>query len=386
MREFLTLMEGWDGFQPVGSTRLNEAAMSRFIDLVANKDRLPSHRHEYLLRETITTADFPALFGGTLDHAMLARYQTAPSPWRGYTKVGKCRDFRARNIHKVQGNDTILDRVREKAEYPIAAMAQAAYTIQVFKWGRQFDISWEATINDFLQAMSDIPQRFASAAVDSEARAVTALYCGAAAPAAGLFGAPIADIDGQNVTNLGILPLTVANLGATLGLMAAQTDLNGRPLGIRGVHLVVAPAREMRARQILTSAFVQQVDTVGGANANPPVYVPLPTTNVLPQMGLQLHVDPNLPIMDVSGNGNGTWYVFAQAQSSAAKAAQMDFLAGHTSPEICMKASDKVSTGGGAVSAFDGDFETDNVFYRVRHCFGGARLDPRYAYAQVSAA
>ena len=379
--EFLQLMENWDGYRPVGSARLNEAAMARFIDLVANKDRLPRHRHEYLLREAITTADFPNLFGGVLDRSMLARYRSAPSPWRAYTKVGSSRDFRVKSIHKVQGNDTVLDLVPEKTEYPIAPMSDDHYDLQVRKYGRSFDISWEAIINDVYNAMGDIPQRFASAAVDTVARAVTALYCGAAAPNVLLFGAPIADIDGGNVTNLGILPLTIANLGTTLQLMAAQTDVNGRPLGIRGAHLVVPPALEITARQILTSAFVQQVDTAGGANAAVTTFVPLPTANVLPQMGLQLHVDPWIPIIMPVAAANRTWFLFADYNQGAPF--ELDFLAGHEEPEIVMKAANKVTVGGGALDPMSGDFESDNILYRVRHCHGGIQLDPRMAFAQV---
>ena len=38
--------------------------------------------------------------------------------------------------------------------------------------------------------------------------------------------------------------------------------------------------------------------------------------------------------------------------------------------------------GGGLSSPFTGDFETDNVMYRVRHVFGGVQMDPRFAYFQ----
>ncbi len=37
---------------------------------------------------------------------------------------------------------------------------------------------------------------------------------------------------------------------------------------------------------------------------------------------------------------------------------------GQEDPEICMKDSDKVTVGGGALSPFSGDFATDNIFYR----------------------
>ena len=401
MGDPLKLIENWDGYRLAGARPLTEAALVKTLDFLANKRGMPSHAQEFLLKdavyggtewrrytgltESITTSDFPQLFGQVLDRQLLGRYRAVTPEWRGYIPVGTMADFRVANLHKVQGNDTRLNRVAEKGEYPLAAMAEARYTRQVFKYGRQFDISWESLVNDALGAMSDIEERFVEAALLSEAWEATGLYCSAAGPNVGLFGAPIADVDGQNVTNLGALPLSIANLETTLGLMAMQTDVNGRPLGIRGVHLVVTPAREMRARQILTSAYAQQVDTTGGGTVAATTYVPLPTANVLPQVGLKLHVDPNLAVMDLTGNAMGTWYLFAEAQSNTAKAAQMDFLAGHTAPEIAMKASNKVSTGGGQVSPFDGDFETDNVYYRLRHCFGGARLDPRYAYAQVSA-
>jgi hypothetical protein len=376
-------MESWEGFAPVRSAALSEAAILKTIDLLTNKAGWSQRRHAAALEEAITTADFATLLGGTLERSMLGYYKSAPSPWRAYTRTGTVRDFRQTDVHKVQGNDLVLARVREKEEYPIAAMSDAVYHRQVFKYGRQFDISWEALVNDDLGAFANIAQRFASAAADSMAREVTGLYASVGGPDVLLFGAPIADVDGQNVTNLGALPLSIANIEATLQLMALQQDVNGRPLGIRGVHLVVAPGREIRARQILTSAWNQQIDTAGGANAVAPTFVMAPSANVLPQMGLQLHVDPWLPIIDSSGNNQGTWYLFAD--TGQGRAMELDFLQGHEAPEIVMKASNKQSIGGGTVSPLDGDFESDNVKYRVRAIFGGTRLDPRMAYAQVSA-
>jgi len=109
--------------------------------------------------------------------------------------------------------------------------------------------------------------------------------------------------------------------------------------------------------------------------------IPVPTVNTIPQMGLKLHVDPYLQIVDVSGTNDTTWYLFADPAQGAA--IEFRHLRGHENPEICMKASDKVTVGGGALSPFSGDFGTDNVFYRVRIVCGGTQLDPRFTYAQV---
>ena len=376
MSEFLQLMEDWNGYQPVGQS-FSEAQVAQAIDLLSNAKRMPHHRHEYYLREATTTADFPNLFGFIVEREIVAKYRANVADWRAYCKVGTLPDFKQAELHKVQGQEHILPRVAEKAEYQQMQTSDAHYHRQIFKYGRQFDISWEALVNDTLGAMSDIPERFATAAIRTEAFNVTSLYAAAAGPNPLLFGAPILDVDGGNVTNLGNLPLNIANLGTTLMLMAAQVDILGDPIAVRGVHLVVPPALELIGRQVITSAVAAWVN-----DAAAPA-VPMPVLNVLSQMNLQLHVDPYLPVVDVSANRNGTWYVFADP--AIAPAIQMDYLRGYETPEICMKASNKVSVTGTPLGPFSGDFETDNVLYRVRCCHGGTQLDPRYCYAQVSA-
>lgn len=373
MGELLELLDNWEGYRSLRDERLSEVALARTLDLITNAAGMPVYRQQYLLREAITTSDFPNLFGGLLDRQLMARYKVAMPDWRAYCPTGTLPDFREAKLHKVQGQDNKLDPVAEGAEYPLATISEAAYTRKVTKRGRQFEISWEAVVNDALGAFNDLVDRFLEAALLTEAWEVTSLYCSSTGPNPALFGAPITDVDGGQVTNLGNLNLTVDNLATTLGLMAAQRDVNGRPLGIRGVHLVVPPMLEVVARQVLTSTEVVRVDPTGT--------IQFGTANVLPQMGLKLHVDPLIPVVMPTANANKTWFVFADPAQG--RAIQMDFLRGHEAPEICMKASDKVSTGGGLISPLEGDFETDSVRWRVRHVLGGARLDPRCAYCQV---
>jgi hypothetical protein len=267
--------------------------------------------------------------------------------------------------------------VAEKGEYLVSEVSAGYYSYKLAKYGRQFDISWESIINDVLNAFEDIPERYANAVIRTEAFNATSTYAAATGPHTLLFGAPITDAaDAGLVTNLGVLPLTIANLETTLELMAAQLDVNGEPIAVKGVHLVVPPALEFTARQILTSGLKQWTEGAVG------VPVPYPTTNVVSQVGMILHVDPYLPIVDVSGNANTTWYVFADPAQGAAM--EFGYLRGHESPEICMKASDKVTTGGAAISPMEGDFATDNIFYRVRLVKGTCQLDPRFAYSQAN--
>jgi hypothetical protein len=372
-KEFLNLMEDWQGWSSVsGKVKADESKIASAIDLLENKAGDPAYVHEFKMKEAITTSDFPYLFGQVLERDILARYQTAPTDWQPYTKMRNVKDFRIVDIHKVQGNDNILPEVAQKGEYLVSPMSDFYYSLAVKKYGRQFDISWESVINDYYAAFGDLPQRFADAAINTEAYQVSALITSATGPNALLFGAPITDIDGQAVTNRGTLQLTPTNLATTLGLMAAQVDVQGKPLGIRGIHVVVPPVLEITARQILTSTALRMAMTYPQAGI---------TANVLADLGLQLHINPWLPVIDVSGNGNTTWYIFAEPSQGAA--VYVARLRGYEQPEICMKDSDKVAMTGGALSPFTGDFATDNIFYRVRHVFGGVQGDPRFCYSQL---
>ena len=313
MSLLLTQLDGWEGFTPVKAATFTPTQMKRGLDLLRNAGGLRPHQHEYLLKEVITTSQFPYLFGQILDRQILARYKAAVADWKAWTRLGTVPDFNTARRHKVYGNDNLLPQVAEKGEYLVSPMGEARYDLEVFKRGRQLDISWESVINDSMNAMGDIPQRFATAAVRTEAWLAAGLYSSAAGPNVLLYGAPIVDVDGQNVTNLGTLPLTIANLQTTLSLMTQQRDPQGMPILVRGVHLVVPPALEFTMRTILSSALVQWTEVGAGGG------IPVPTTNVIPQYGLQGHVDPMIPVIDVTANVDTTWYLFAAPAEGAAR-------------------------------------------------------------------
>ena len=376
-QKFLEVMDDWSGFSTIRNPESNDPALARTLDLITNREAIPAHRHKFLMQEAITTSDFPYLFGQVIDRQMLAMYQGKYADWKSYIKVGSVPDFNTVRREKLHGIDNELAIVAEKGEYLASTPTNCRYTYNVNKYGRQFDISWEAIVNDSLGAFNDIPRRFAQAALRTENRFVTGMYAAATGDGnASLYGADITDC-GQDVTNLGVLPLTIANLETTMELMQAQTDPNGEPISVRAKHLVVGPALEFTARAILTSALKQWTEVGAGGG------IPVPSTNVIPQMGLQLHIDPYIPIIDTT-HGTTSWYLFADPMDGAA--VEVGYLRGYEAPEVVMKSSDKVSVGGsGLASPFSGDFATDNIMYRVRHIIGGSPMDPRMTYLQSGA-
>jgi len=368
MEEITLFEEGLDSVAGFFSNRergitIPIAKITEANDLIYNgvyKGRqLRPHEREFLIREAITTSSFPYLFGDVLDRQVLANYKAVDPVWKAIVKMSTVRDFKTAYRFAITGGDQYLAEVAEKGEYLASERTEGKYELAVKKYGRQFDISWETLINDDLGALTDTPQRFAMAAVRTEHRIVTGLY----ARNAVMYTAAHA--------NMVATALSIAALETGIEAMLAQVDANGEPIKNDPKYLVVPPGLKMTALQILTSTGKTWVSNAAGA---PVAY---PTNNVVAQQGLTLIVDPYLPIIDTTDGATG-WYLFADPKDIAAL--EVAHLQGHERPEICMKASDKVTVGGGAINPMSGDFATDNVFYRVRLVFGGTRLDYRATY------
>ena len=334
--------------------------------------RLKAHERDYLLREALTTSDFPLMFGDVLDRQLIAAYKAVEPAWKPFTKMSTVKDFRTAYRFRTSGGDQHLDRVGEKGEYLASDRDEHRFPISVLKYGRQFDISWEAMINDDLGALRDTPERFAKAAMRTEHRIMSTLYASdvgahAEGPAGNLYALGI----NCNIAASADCPLTIANLEHGVQTMNQFTDIGGEPILATPKYLVVCPALEFTARQILTSATKVWSDNAAG----PAAY---PTANVISTIGLQLIVDKYLPIVNAGNDQDTQWYLFSDPADVAALEAA--HLTGHENPEIAMKNSDKVTVGGGPISPFAGDFATDNVFYRVREVFGGAKRDWRGSF------
>ncbi len=367
--ELMTLVEGIDGWSVLSDQPKApdyERRLKECVDLLSNARGLAAHRAKFFLQEAIVTTDFATYFGDVLDRKLVSAYKAIDPLWKPYFKSRPTvPDFRKAFDFATYGGDNVLPVVNEKGEYRASKKQQVNYEIEVLKRGQQFDISWETLVNDDLNALKGTPDDYARAAANTEHSLAINEY-------AGDIGAHVEGVGGalyQNLINSVAGPLTIATLETALEMMAALTSLSGMPLKNPMKYLVVPPALEMTAKQIITSTHKMWTDDAGG------VFRASPTANVVSGMGLTLIVEPWLQSINANGAGLTGWYLFADPNDIATLG--YAHLAGHENPEICMKASDKVNIGGGPISPFEGDFATDNVFYRVRHIFGVASLDWR---------
>jgi hypothetical protein len=174
------------------------------------------------------------------------------------------------------------------------------------------------------------------------------------------------------ITGLSNPPLSIAALQDALTLLSKAVDADGEPIVLDMVELVVPPALEVVANNILNATEIR-VNANGGESDQQ-----LITANWMSRR-LRLSVNYYLPLIDTT-SGNTAWYLFASTGTSR-PALIMAKLRGHETPEMFMKSPNATRIGGGDVNPMDGDFDTDSLEYKVRHVFGGTQIDFKGAVA-----
>lgn len=345
---------------PEYRAQLAEAA--RLVaDVVSGRKRI------HYLQEAMTTSDFPFLFGDILDRQLLANYEETPQTFRDYVHISTVRDFRTVNRFVLNGGEGRLAEVPQRTEYPQDTVSDARYQYAVTKKGKKFTFDWEDIINDDLEALTSIPERMARGARRTEEFFATDLFFGSTGPDTGFFTAGNKNVVTSNPA------LTINALQTAFIVLRSQLDTSGEPIFIDAVQLVVPPALEVTAQNLLNATQLWLTSLAGGIAGEQ-----VNTVNWM-QSRVGLSVNPYIPIIATT-NGATSWMLIANPDVGR-PAAEMGFLRGHTSPELFMKSSNAISVGGGMTNELDGDFDTDSIEWKIRHVFGGTLMDPKMAVA-----
>ena len=381
MDKFLEVMEFEEGMRSASDLRNSTKAKfeERLAGFVKGYMNWTPAKREAFLQEAgaETTTDFSILFANVLDRMILPKYKSQAPDYREYIKIGSSRDFRPQQAIGLWGLRGALDQKPLRGEYKSRALSDGYVQISLKSFGNQFPIGWETFINDDLNALGDIANDFVTAALRTEWKEATKLIAAASGPHTALFGATVSHpVDGTAITNKDTKSFSATNLGLAIAALRKQVDKDGEPIIVTRFHLVVPPALEMAALQALNSAALIAVGLSSTSTKETQT-----SWNVLSNYQIKLHVNPYLPIITTASNvGDHSWYVLADPTADG-PSAQLNFLRGRETPEVLMKAPNKLSLGGATMGAMEGDYETDKVGFRVRHIMGGVALDPRYCYA-----
>lgn len=325
-------------------------------------NRLADKCRKGLVSEVMTTSDFAymadlidrGVMQGNLNESLPLVYETIG--WRRDN-----RDFRAARDYEINAARTI-PRVEEKGEYKPLDPEISDYEFQVYKYGCQWDVSWEAWLSDGrdLRLIADYPPSLGLSARYTRAEEFTRAYA---------VGNPLL-VAGRNWFNVanpfasGNTALTPANLAQAITLMRSFPDASGNVRVYAGpLYLVVPPAQAILARQMAASNSASLEWAGFGNQGATSVQMTGP-----PQVTIAGVVeDPFLPAVDPV-NGNTAWYLFADP--NFVPAIRYGYLVGYEQPEIWVRDSDARALMGGSEDPFAGSWATDDIEFKLRFTFG----------------
>lgn len=340
---------------PAYPSRLLEA--ERFVDSVI-KGRTPLYR----FTEAMSTSDFPLLFADSLDRQLLGAYQATIPTWSNYARRETVNDFRTVKRFATSGVRGRLAKVGELSEHERRSQTEAKYEYAVSRYEAGFALSFEAMINDDLNAFQRLPQDLADSVRDTEEAFVTELFCDASGPHATHFTA-------GNVNLLtGNPALTRSALQTAITTLMKRTDANGNPIAVKGVRLVVGPGLALTAQEIVNATEYRAV------NANGDVTI-ISGNGIAANLG----VDVNywIPAVATTANADTSWWVFA-APSGVRPAMVFGQLRGFEAPALFEKVPDMRRIGGG-MEMFS--FNSASSEKKVMAVHGGTFVDVKMAVA-----
>lgn len=302
---------------------------------IGDKDTVRSYERNKS-RKFITTSDFPSLFKVAIDRVLMAAYEYKKPTFEPFIIRGKVPSIGVKHPrYSVSSLDGKLLKIEEHGEYVAAKFKDSHESIQVDKYGRSFNISWEAIINDDMDAIARVIRSFALLASELESELVYTNI---------LLGNPVMS-DGNQLfsvahgnTNTGVA-LSSTSIKAAISLMRKQTDMAGRPINVEPRYLIVGPDNEWVAKEITSAA-----------------YTPNTQNNIAPKeiTNLQVIVEPLI---------TGTQW-FLAASKDQLPCIELDSLA--SEPAIFVDSEE--------------DFDIDGMKYKVRVCRGAAAIDWRGLY------
>lgn len=196
-----------------------------------------------------STSDFPHLLENVASKSMRTAYMEEPAShavWTGETEV---MDFKENSLVQVSEAPD-LEKILEGGEYKYGTFGDQAEKFSVETYGKMFNITRQALVNDNLQAFTKLPQAFGQSARRKESDLVYSLLTSNPVLSDGV---ALFHANHNNIVALtGALNITA--LGQARALMRKQKGPAGKqPLNVVPRFLIVLAALETTAEQLLAS-------------------------------------------------------------------------------------------------------------------------------------
>jgi len=293
-----------------------------------------------------TTSDFDNVLANALNKSLQREYQLKPVAWPKWCSRNTAPDFRQVERPRL-AEAPALAAIKEGGEYTLATIGDSKEVYTLVKYGKAFELTWEALLNDDLGAFGRLSTRFINAARRLED--VTAF---GVLTANANMGDGNALFDATNHGNLAagsdIDPPSVATLNVMRKAMRVQTS-GASILNIEPRFIIAPAALEGTVLQLLASMSNPASSNAGVAN--------------IWQNGLE-------PIIDGTLDSDSAIAWYAAADPALTETVEVCFLQGYESPTL--EVTDKMNP--------------DKRTFTVRHVIAAKALDWKGLYKNAGTA
>lgn len=344
-----------------GVTKKKVLAVKGLVERALKGDKIA----DATLREAITTSDalFNVAYIQTLN--FIPQFDEAPRVWNQVAGVRVVPDFRPVQLYSIFGDLTgpgigangEAVRVPEAAPFPHVTVSgiESAYN-SMAKHGFAAKFTWEAQVNDTIGFFDGLAEDMLAVSVDTEEAEVFDALINGVGDDRALEGGELPD---------GTVVLPNARLTPSAIWQAiieeSNREVNGRKIGRASSYRVVVPVgvAEFINYQLRLTMLEIQDGAVTFGNGD--------------QGALN-----GITVVESARLSGNEWFLLPAPGATRRPVLELLRLRGHEAPELRVKADGGNYIGGGAVSPFEGSFDTDTIDFRFRYPVGAALWDDIY--------
>lgn len=341
------------GEQTVEAAR--HAKITNLVDLAGQSLRAVGRSpdefggREQMIRAAFSTASLPNILADTVGRTLEDAYSETTSDWKKFCHIASAEDFRTQTGIRPAAIAN-LDQYADGGKIKHGVLKEeATYSWNVDTFAKMLAVTRKTIINDDLGFISQLSPMLGTAAGRSLLDLIWQTIMN------GQTANHFSTANGNLVTGTS---LSVGSLAIAVRTMKEQTDSQGYNIGVAPVALVVSPAWELTARNMLASPqlFGTTAETTG-----------LPSGNPVQNIVKDLIVEPRLSNARFTGNNDDSFYLFAGPN---ARPVTVGFLQQQQSPTIEIN---------------DAPFDELGIQMRVVFDYGCAMGDPVAGYKGAGA-
>jgi len=208
-----------------------------------------------------TTGSFANILLDAANKTLRAAYEEAPYTWSLWARQAQSVDDFKSIVRSQLSESPNLEMVPEGAPYPEGVLSDSKVSYKIESYKKKFSVTWQAIVNDDLDALSRVPAMHGNAARRTQEKVVydALLANPTMADGVALFSASHAS--GTNITASSVAAPSVTTLNEAFKLMSLQKGLSS------DVYLNLSP-RTLLVPQAYAATALELVNSSSYAQSN----------------------------------------------------------------------------------------------------------------------